>query len=105
MCEAGSTHCGEPTKLIGYDTSEVLDREPAKVVHAGDETPKTCVREISEVRMAELAPRIVEKGLASDRVVIETVVAKVYDPLPLYRQEARAQSGCWTLPARRWTVG
>src|ERR1700722_286915 len=28
-CEANCTHCGEPTKLIGYDTSEVLDREPA----------------------------------------------------------------------------
>jgi transposase len=32
-----------------------------------------------------LAPRIVEKGLASDRVV-ETVVAKYADHLPLYRQ-------------------
>src|SRR5215469_1187552 len=29
-CEAHCTHCGEETKLIGYDTSEVLDREPAK---------------------------------------------------------------------------
>ncbi len=32
-------------------------------------------------------PRIVEKGLASDRVVIDTVVAKYCDHLPLYRQE------------------
>ena len=38
--------------------------------------------------MAELAPRIVEKGLASDRVVIETVVSKYCDHVPLYRQEA-----------------
>ncbi len=38
--------------------------------------------------MPPLAPRIVEKGLASDRVVIETVVAKYCDHLPLYRQEA-----------------
>jgi len=37
---------------------------------------------------AELAPRIVDKGLASDRVVIETVVAKYCDHLPLYRQAA-----------------
>jgi transposase len=37
--------------------------------------------------MAELAPRIVEKGLASDRVVIETVISKYCDHLPLYRQE------------------
>jgi zinc-finger binding domain of transposase IS66/Transposase C of IS166 homeodomain len=29
-CEANCTCCGEETRLIGYDTSEVLDREPAK---------------------------------------------------------------------------
>jgi hypothetical protein len=38
--------------------------------------------------MPELTPRIVDKGLASDRVVIETVVAKYCDHLPLYRQAA-----------------
>jgi hypothetical protein len=41
------------------------------------------------VTMPELAPRIVEKGLASDRVVIQTVIAKYCDHLPLYRQSAR----------------
>jgi transposase len=40
------------------------------------------------VTMPPLAPRIVEKGLASDRVVVETVVAKYADHLPLYRQAA-----------------
>ena len=38
--------------------------------------------------MPELEPRIVDKGLASDRVVIDTVVAKYCDHLPLYRQQA-----------------
>ena len=39
--------------------------------------------------MAELAPRIRGKRPGqSDRVVIETVVAKYCDHLPLYRQEA-----------------
>jgi DNA-binding transcriptional LysR family regulator len=33
-----------------------------------------------------LPPRIIEKGLASDRVVIDTVVSKYADHLPLYRQ-------------------
>lgn len=33
-----------------------------------------------------LAERIVENGLASDAVVINTVVAKYCDHLPLYRQ-------------------
>ena len=38
--------------------------------------------------MPPLASRIVEKGLASNRVVVETVVAKYSDHLPLYRQAA-----------------
>ncbi|HUE01916.1 MAG TPA: IS66 family transposase [Bryobacteraceae bacterium] len=38
------------------------------------------------VTSAPLPERIVEKGLASDRVVIQTVVSKYADHLPLYRQ-------------------
>src|SRR6266550_4730787 len=38
------------------------------------------------VQCAPLPPRIIEKGLASDRVVIDTVVSKYADHLPLYRQ-------------------
>jgi transposase len=34
------------------------------------------------------APRIVDKGLASDGVVIDTAVSKYCDHVPLYRQEA-----------------
>jgi transposase len=40
------------------------------------------------VTMAPLEPRIVERGLASDAVVIDVVVAKYCDHLPLYRQAA-----------------
>src|SRR5439155_1742730 len=36
-------------------------------------------------------PRIVEKGLASDAAVIQTVIAKYCDHLPLYRQQAILQ--------------
>jgi len=32
--------------------------------------------------------RIIEKGMASDRVVIDAVVSKVADYIPLYRQSA-----------------
>jgi hypothetical protein len=42
----------------------------------------------SGVKAAPLAARIVDKGLASDRVVIDTVVSKYCDHLPLYRQSA-----------------
>ncbi len=87
-CDANCAHCGGETRVIGYDSSEVLDREPAKwFVRVTKREKRSCGR-CSGVQMPPLAPRIVEKGLASDRVIIETVVAKYCDHLPLYRQEA-----------------
>jgi transposase len=87
-CEARCTCCGEETRRIGYDTSEVLDREPAKWFVRVTKREKRSCGKCSGIQMPEIAPRIVEKGLASDRVVIETVVAKYCDHVPLYRQEA-----------------
>jgi transposase len=87
-CEASCTRCGGETRVIGYDTSEVLDREPAKWFVRVTKREKRSCGKCSAMQMPPLAPRIVEKGLASDRVVIETVVAKYGDHLPLYRQEA-----------------
>jgi transposase len=55
--------------------------------------------------------RIIEKGLVSDRVVIDTVIAKYCDHLPLYRQsamlerEAGLEIGRATLDGWVMTVG
>jgi len=87
-CEVNCTHCGGETRVIGYDSSEVLDREPAKWFVRVTKREKRSCGKCSAIRMPPLEPRIVEKGLASDRVIIETVVAKYCDHLPLYRQEA-----------------
>ena len=87
-CNASCADCGGETKLIGYDWSEVLDHEPAKWFVRVIKREKRSCGKCSSVQMPELAPRIVDKGLASDRVVVETVVAKYCDHLPLYRQEA-----------------
>ena len=87
-CDASCARCGGATAVIGYDSSEVLDREPAKWFVRVTKREKRACGKCSEVRMAELGPRIVEKGLASDRVVIETVISKYCDHVPLYRQEA-----------------
>ena len=65
----------------------------------------------STVTAAPLAERIVEKGLASDAVVIDTVVAKYCDHLPLYRQavmlerEAGVEIGRATLDGWVMRVG
>jgi transposase len=80
--------CGAETSIIGYDTSEQLDREPARWFVRVVKREKRACGKCSTVAMPELAPRIVEKGLASDAVVIETVIAKYCDHLPLYRQQA-----------------
>jgi transposase len=87
-CQANCTHCGGETRVIGYDLSEVLDHQPAKWFVRVTKREKRVCGKCCGVQMPGLAPRIVEKGLASDRVVIETVVAKYCDHLPLYRQEA-----------------
>jgi transposase len=47
--------------VIGYEKSERLDVEPAQMI---------------------------DKSLATDRVIIDTVVSKYADHLPLYRQSA-----------------
>ena len=56
---------------------------------------------------APLPARIIEKCLASDRVVIDTVVSKYSDHLPLYRQSAMLErdSGRGDSAGRRWTAG
>lgn len=82
--------CGSETSIIGYDESEQLDVEPARYFVQVIKREKRACRgcEQGAVAMAPLEPRIVEKGLASDAVVIDTVVSKYSDHLPLYRQAA-----------------
>ena len=80
--------CGRETAIIGYDESEQLDVEPTRYFVRVTKREKRACRgcEQGTVITGPLEPRIVEKGLASDAVVINTVVAKYCDHLPLYRQ-------------------
>jgi transposase len=82
--------CGNETVIIGYDESEQLDVEPAKYFVRVTKREKRACRCCQQggVVAAPLPERIVEKGLASNRVVIDTVVGKYGDHLPLYRQAA-----------------
>jgi transposase len=82
--------CGQPTAVIGYDVSEQLDVEPAKYFVVVTKREKRACKHCEEggVAAAPAPERIVEKGLVSNRVVIDTVVAKYSDHLPLYRQSA-----------------
>ena len=82
------SHCGQPTTVIGYETSEQLDVEPAKYFVLRTKREKRACQHCEQggVSAAPTPARIIEKGLVSDRVVIDTVISKYSDHLPLYRQ-------------------
>ena len=82
--------CGQPTSVIGYETSEQLDVKRAEYFVVVTKREKRACKGCEEqgVECAPAPVRIIEKGLASDRVVIDTVVSKYADYVPLYRQSA-----------------
>lgn len=81
--------CGKQTSVIGYEESEQLDVEPARYFVLVTKREKRACRSCAAgVPIAPLPARIIEKSLVSDAVVIDTIVAKYSDHLPLYRQSA-----------------
>lgn len=80
--------CGAETTLIGYEESEQLGVDPAKYFVLATKREKRACKHCEELGVfaAPLPERIIEKSLASDQVVIDTIVAKYCDALPLYRQ-------------------
>jgi transposase len=83
-------NCGKETSVIGYEKSEQLDVKPAEYFVVVTKREKRACKACEEqgVECAPVPVRIIEKGLASDRVVIDTVVSKYADHLPIYRQSA-----------------
>jgi len=86
QCVCGQ--CGQPTTVIGYEESEQLAVEPAKYfVLVTKREKRTCTGcKGTKIVTAPLPARIIEKGLVSDGVVIDTIIRKYCDHLPLYRQ-------------------
>jgi transposase len=86
QCVCGG--CGADTSVIGYEESEQLDVEPAKYFVLVTKREKRACKRCEErgVFAAPLPPRIIEKSLVSDRIVIDTVINKYASHLPLYRQ-------------------
>jgi len=88
--------CGKETAVIGYDESEMLDVEPARYfVQVTRREKRACKHcEAGGVAMAPVPPRIIEKSLVSDRIVIGTILDKYPAHLPLYRQSALLERDC-----------
>jgi transposase len=82
--------CGQEGVVIGYEQSEQLDVKPAEYYVLVTKREKRVCRSCEEggVATAPLPARIIEKSLVSDRVIINTVIGKYCDHLPLYRQSA-----------------
>jgi transposase len=82
--------CGTDTTVIGYEVSEYLDVEPAKYFVVVTKREKRACKGCEEqgVNAAPLPPRIIEKSLVSDGVVIDTIINKYSSHLPLYRQSS-----------------
>src|ERR1700737_4242520 len=88
QCVCGN--CGKENSVIGYEKSEQLDVKPAEYFVVVTKREKRACKDCEEqgVECAPVPARIIEKGLASDRVVIDTVVSKYADHVPIYRQSA-----------------
>ncbi|HUX68513.1 MAG TPA: IS66 family transposase [Terriglobales bacterium] len=90
-CVAGAetcAGCGGATAVIGHDVSERLEVKPAEYFVAVTRREKRACPRCPQrgVAMAPLPLAIIAKGLASDAVVIDVVMRKYVDHLPLYRQ-------------------
>ena len=86
QCVCGG--CGQATTVIGYEESEQLDVEPAKYFVLVTKREKRACKRCEErgVMAAALPPRIIEKSLVSDRVIVDAIISKYSNHCPLYRQ-------------------
>jgi len=96
--------------LFGYEQSCQLDVAPAKYFVLVTKREKRACKACEEQGVVEapLPLRIIEKSLASDSVVIDTIIRKYCDHIPLHRQSvilereaglmiSRATLDGWTL--------
>lgn len=76
---------GSPLKIIGYEISEKLKYEPAKMSVVEFHRAKYGVAAGDYVKTAPPVPSIIEKGIATPELLAAIAVAKYADGLPLYR--------------------
>jgi transposase len=87
-CRCGK--CGAATKVIGYETAEVLGMKPAEYfVRVVKREKRACAKCIAHgVRTAAATERIAPKSIFSDETIVEFIVRKYCDSVPLFRQRA-----------------
>ena len=87
-CRCGQ--CGGDKKLIGWDVTETLDLKPLDFFVVETKRAKYACPACPDegVQQPPVPPRIIDRGLCEDRVVVEVLVRKYTDHMPLYRQAA-----------------
>lgn len=84
--------CGQERVCIGHDISQVIDFVPAKVIVREDAREKlACIPCEGELVRAPLGDKVVPSGKLGLRLVIQMLVDKYVDGLPLHRQRERFQ--------------
>ncbi len=85
QCTCGK--CGKETRVVGYETTEVLSKKPAEYfVSVIKREKRACRCEEYGVATAAVPERIAPKSIFSDEVIIDFLVSKYCDSVPLYRQ-------------------
>lgn len=88
QCRCGK--CGAETRVIGYEETEVLGMKPAvhfvRVIKREKRACKSCAEH--GVVAAPALARIAPKSIFADETIIDFIVRKYCDSMPLYRQRA-----------------
>jgi transposase len=88
QCRCGK--CGAETRVIGYEETEMLGMKPAlHFVRVIKREKRACAVCVSQGVVTAPAPeRIAPKSIFADETIIEFIIRKYCDALPLYRQRA-----------------
>jgi transposase len=88
QCACGK--CGKEKKVIGYERTEVLSMKPAEYyVTVLLREKRACAKcEECGVTTAAVLARIAPKSIFADETIIEFIIRKYADSLPLFRQQA-----------------
>ena len=86
QCRCGK--CGAKTRVIGYEETEVLAVKPAvHFVRVIKREKRACAHCVTQGVATPPAPeRIAPKSIFADETIVEFIIRKYCDALPLYRQ-------------------
>jgi transposase len=82
--------CGKERRCIGHDITEVIELIPAQVIVRQDQREKlACENCDGELVRAPLGNKVVPGGRLGHELVIDMLIGKYGDGLPLHRQKER----------------